>query len=75
MLLGLDWTWFAAALLGGMLLDAALGEVSRFHPLVGFGRLASALERRLNRAGPAAQFTRGLLAWSLAVLPGVALAA
>lgn len=85
MLLGLDWNWFAAALLGGMLLDAALGEVSRFHPLVGFGRMAGAIEARLNRLRPgprhaasasnASQFTRGLLAWSLAVLPGAALAA
>ncbi|XLZ67944.1 CobD/CbiB family cobalamin biosynthesis protein [Massilia sp. SR12] len=85
MLLGLEWNWFAAALLGGMLLDAALGEVARFHPLVGFGRMAGAIEARLNRLRPGSrhaagasntsQFTRGLLAWSLAVLPGTALAA
>ncbi|ALP52891.1 cobalamin biosynthesis protein [Candidatus Tenderia electrophaga] len=30
-----------------LLLDAALGEPRRYHPLVGFGRLAQALERRL----------------------------
>lgn len=83
MLAGLDWNWFAVALLGGVLLDAALGEVSRFHPLVGFGRLAAAIERQLNHASAAhpgteasgaSHFARGLLAWSLAVLPGVALA-
>lgn len=90
MLAGLDWNWFAAALLGGVLLDATLGEVSRFHPLVGFGRLAAAIETRLNRASPkhggdatstasaaspVSQFARGLLAWALAVLPLTALAA
>ncbi len=32
----------------GALLDAALGEPRRWHPLVGFGRWASWLERRLN---------------------------
>jgi len=72
LLAGLDWTIFAAALLAGVLLDATLGEVSRFHPLVGFGRLASAIEKRLNRASPSKPFIRlgrGALAWSLAVLP------
>lgn len=73
MLAGLDWSWFAAALLGGVLLDAVLGEVSHFHPLVGFGRLAGAIEARLNRTHAA--LARGLLAWALAVLPLSALAA
>jgi len=74
---GLDWTIFAAALLGGLLLDAILGEVSRFHPLVGFGRLANAIEKRLNRsaAASAARLARGALAWALAVLPLTMLAA
>ena len=78
LLAGLDWTIFAAALLAGVLLDASLGEVSRFHPLVGFGRLAGVIERRLNRAGaiaPFARFVRGALAWALAVLPLTLLAA
>ncbi|WP_342120649.1 adenosylcobinamide-phosphate synthase CbiB [Pseudoduganella sp. OTU4001] len=74
MLTSLDWTWFAAALLGGVLLDAMLGEVSRFHPLVGFGRLAAAIEARLNRAHGAPRFVRGMLAWALPVLPLTALA-
>ncbi|ACE85651.1 adenosylcobinamide-phosphate synthase CbiB [Cellvibrio japonicus] len=38
----------AAALLAGVLADRLLGEPRRFHPLVGFGNLASALEARLN---------------------------
>lgn len=57
-----------AALLGlpaGLLLDRLLGEPRRYHPLVGFGRLAAAVELRLNRRGRGG----GLLAWSLLVLP------
>jgi adenosylcobinamide-phosphate synthase len=78
LLAGLDWTTFAAALLGALLLDAMLGEVSRFHPLVGFGRFANSVEKRLNRssaAGPVARLARGTLAWAVAVLPLTMLAA
>src|SRR5690606_41157549 len=65
----------AAAALAGMALDAWLGEVRRWHPLVGFGRLAHAIEQRLN--GPQGRGGRiaGVLGWTLAVLPLVALAA
>ncbi len=76
---GLDANLFAAALLAGVLLDALLGEVPRWHPLVGFGRLAGAIEaalnRRANAGGPGTRFLLGLLAWSLAVLPPTTLAA
>jgi adenosylcobinamide-phosphate synthase len=58
------------AALSAVLLDRALGEVSRFHPLVGFGKLASAIEKRLNGRSLAG----GGLAWLLAVGPWVALA-
>lgn len=58
------------AALCAVLLDRLLGEVSRFHPLVGFGNLAAAIERRLNRRTIAG----GVLAWLLAVGPWVALA-
>ena len=59
-----------AAALAAVLLDRLLGEVRRFHPLVGFGNLAAAVEKRLNtRHLPA-----GLLAWALVVLPFVILA-
>jgi adenosylcobinamide-phosphate synthase len=57
----------ALALVAGVLLDLWLGEARRWHPLVGFGRLASALERRLNAGS--LRIARGLLAWMLAVLP------
>lgn len=72
MLTGLGATAIALLLAGGVLLDLLLGEAPRWHPLVGFGKLAGAIERRLNRGGP--RFARGLLAWLLAVLPISALA-
>jgi adenosylcobinamide-phosphate synthase len=59
-----------AAALAAVLLDRLLGEPRRFHPLVGFGHLAAAVEKRLNRR----QLPAGLLAWALVVLPFVALA-
>ncbi|WP_374512807.1 adenosylcobinamide-phosphate synthase CbiB [Niveibacterium sp.] len=65
-----------AAVLLALALDALLGEPRRWHPLVGFGRLAQALEARSNRrAGH--PFTRlaGLGCWALLVLPPVALCA
>lgn len=68
----------AVAALAGALLDRALGEPRRFHPLVGFGRLADAAEARLRKGAPgsrAGNRLRGLAAWSLIVLPCVALAA
>ncbi len=49
----------------GLLLDRWLGEPPHFHPLVGFGRLADWLERRLNNRG----HIRGLLGWLILVLP------
>jgi len=67
MLSGLPAPALALALVAGVLLDLWLGEARRWHPLVGFGRLASALERRLNRGR--LRIVRGLLAWMLAVLP------
>jgi len=86
-LTGLDWTQSALLMLCGVLLDLLLGEPRRFHPLVGFGKLASAIERLLNRVSPsharsavavrtgAADIARGALGWSLAVLPLAAVAA
>ncbi|WP_027867993.1 adenosylcobinamide-phosphate synthase CbiB [Massilia alkalitolerans] len=67
MLSGLSLPQLAGLLAAGILLDLLLGEPRRWHPLVGFGRLAQAIERRLNRG--TLPFLRGLLAWLLAVLP------
>ena len=58
------------AALAAVMLDRLLGEPRRFHPLVGFGTLAAAIEKRLNRRSIAS----GLIGWALAVLPWVALA-
>jgi adenosylcobinamide-phosphate synthase len=44
----------AGGLVGGALLDAALGDPRRLHPVAGFGRAAGALERRLYAPGHAA---------------------
>jgi adenosylcobinamide-phosphate synthase len=63
----------ALLMLAGVLLDVLLGEARRWHPLVGFGKLAMRIERRMNRGSH--RIFRGLLAWSLAVLPLTAIAA
>lgn len=59
------------AALAALLIDQCFGEPRHAHPLVGFGRLATWLDTHAPRR------TRltGLLAWGLAVLPWVALAA
>lgn len=55
-----------AGLMGlALLLDHWLGEPVRWHPLVGFGRLAGRVARHLYADSRA----RGLLAWCLAVVP------
>ena len=60
------------AAVAGVVLDRLFGETRRWHPLVGFGRVANAIENLLNR-GPARR-VRGVCAWALAVLPWTALA-
>jgi adenosylcobinamide-phosphate synthase len=61
-----------------VLLDAALGEPRRWHPLVGFGSWAQYLERHLNGAAGQRAFAlrlRGVAAVLLAVAPWVLLVA
>jgi adenosylcobinamide-phosphate synthase len=58
-------------MLAALALDWLLGEPRRWHPLVGFGRMAAAVERRVY--GPARW--RGVLAWLVAVVPLTVLAA
>lgn len=67
MLTGLSPAMLALLLVAGIALDLLLGETRRWHPLVGFGRLASGIEGALNRGH--ARLARGLLAWAMAVLP------
>jgi len=66
-----DFTALTLALCAAVLLDRALGEARRWHPLVGFGRMAGALEQHLNHG--AHTLLAGALAWALAVLPVTAL--
>jgi adenosylcobinamide-phosphate synthase len=70
-------TAFAFAALVGLLLDRLLGEPKRWHPLVGFGRLADRAESLMRCGAPGhavGNRLRGLLAWALLVVPFVALA-
>jgi adenosylcobinamide-phosphate synthase len=60
-----------ASLLSGILLDQLLGEPRRWHPLVGFGRCARAVEARLYRDSHAA----GIAVLLLVTLPFVVIAA
>lgn len=70
------WSQLPLACLLAVLLDRLLGELPRWHPLVGFGRLAHSLEARLRGPGqsPRRQRLAGVAAWALAVLPFVAAA-
>jgi adenosylcobinamide-phosphate synthase len=72
MLTALSLPLLALLIAAGVALDLMLGEVRRWHPLVGFGRLANAIERKLNSGRR--KYERGALAWVLAVAPLVALA-
>ncbi len=58
------------AALAAVLVDRLLGEARCYHPLVGFGRLAGGLEKRLNNR----RMANGAFAWLLAVLPFVLVA-
>ncbi|MDR3299106.1 MAG: adenosylcobinamide-phosphate synthase CbiB [Candidatus Accumulibacter sp.] len=58
----------------GVALDRLLGETPRWHPLVGFGKLADAIERGGNRGHGVWRRIGGVGAWVLAVVPWVALA-
>ncbi|RJG14775.1 adenosylcobinamide-phosphate synthase CbiB [Massilia cavernae] len=71
MLTGLTMPELAFLIVCGVLLDYLLGETRRWHPLVGFGNLATLIERRFNKGG--ARFLRGAAAWTMAVAPLTAL--
>ncbi len=69
MLMALGMPVIALLVVAGVLLDLVLGEARRWHPLVGFGNLANAVERWLNKSDRS--ILCGALAWLLAVLPPV----
>lgn len=73
MLSGLDLSGVALLMAAGIALDCLLGEPRKWHPLVGFGMLASAVERRLNKG--VSRRWRGVLAWAFVVLPPVGFSA
>lgn len=62
--------WFepVAVCAAALVLDQLLGEPRRWHPVVGFGTLASWLEQRLNQPDNAG-IPRGLLAVTILVVP------
>jgi adenosylcobinamide-phosphate synthase len=67
-----------AAALAGVFLDRLVGELRRFHPLVGFGRCADWIEGALRRGVPGHPVfnrLRGLFGWLLLVGPVVLLTA
>jgi adenosylcobinamide-phosphate synthase len=68
----------ALVALGAVLLDWMAGEPRRFHPLVGFGRMAGAVEKGCyggSGCSPGNRRLRGLLALALLLLPFTAVAA
>lgn len=64
--------WLPLAAITAVLIDRLLGEPKRWHPLIGFGILADAVEREFNRGSY--RRASGLIAWILLVMPWAALA-
>lgn len=58
-------------ILVAIILDAAIGEPRRWHPLVGFGNIVSWLETRVNRHGRSDTQKRlaGIICWFVLVVP------
>ena len=72
MLAGLTLAEVLALVCIGLVLDAALGEPRRWHPLVAFGRVADRLEALLNLNSPGGAIERrliGALALTIAIGP------
>ena len=80
MLPGVSMLLISASMLTGALIlilalwmDKWLGEPRRFHPLVGFGRLANVAEQRCRGLTLLSGKQRGTLAWLISVIPLVVL--
>jgi adenosylcobinamide-phosphate synthase len=65
----------AAGIVAGFALDAVLGDPRRFHPVAGFGTLASALEQRVYSPDRRSGVAFAALAVGVPVLAGVAASA
>jgi len=62
--------WLIIQLVVALLLDRLLGEPRFFHPLVGFGQLATVLQQKLNCFNShVMSLISGVLAWCLLCLP------
>lgn len=58
-----------------LLVDQIAGEPSRFHPLIGFGNIVSAVDKKFNKIStPLAGRVRGSVAFLLVTIPVVAIA-
>ena len=66
---------FSLILLAAVLMDRVAGEPRRWHPLVGFGRLANWVEARLHPGQDRSTRLRGVIGWLGLVLPPTLLAA
>jgi adenosylcobinamide-phosphate synthase len=64
-----QWLALLPVCASALLIDALLGEPKRWHPVVGFGAIATWLEVRLNRFAESGNVWRGCLALLLAILP------
>jgi adenosylcobinamide-phosphate synthase len=62
----------AVGLVGGSLLDRALGDPGRWHPVAGYGRAAAALERRMYAPTTAAGATYVAVAVGVPVMAAAA---
>lgn len=62
-------------IIAALSLDRLLGELRRFHPLVGFGNMVTQVESWLYSPGanPSSQLVRGIFGWLLLTMPPVAL--
>ncbi|WED24646.1 adenosylcobinamide-phosphate synthase CbiB [Vibrio sp. JC009] len=63
----------ALVLVAALWLDKWLGEPNKFHPLIGFGKLANVVEKKCRSLNWLSERKQGILAWTLAVIPLVLL--
>ena len=57
------------AQVAALLLDRLLGEPTKFHPLVGFGKVTAHLEKLFNRGKESSRAVKGIISWLILVAP------